>query len=52
VYDSSNANQQQVYDSITKRFIAFMTIVYCQYGSRKAADILFKTTGKEILKRI
>jgi DNA topoisomerase-3 len=41
-------NQQQVYDSITKRFIAvFMTIVWLPYGSRKAADILFKTTEKK-----
>jgi DNA topoisomerase-3 len=41
-------NQQQVYDSITKRFIAvFMTIVYTTVVG-KAADILFKTTGKEI----
>jgi DNA topoisomerase-3 len=45
-------NQQQVYDSITKRFTVFMTIVWLPIlRCRKAADILFKTTGKEILKK-
>jgi DNA topoisomerase-3 len=46
-------NQQQVYDSITKRFIAFYDdcLVANTTVVGKAADILFKTTGKEILKR-
>jgi DNA topoisomerase-3 len=47
-------NQQQVYDIITKRFIA---VFYddCQVANTtvvgKAADVAFKTTGKEILKK-
>tara|TARA_R110001583_G_scaffold95491_1_gene239312 strand:- start:43 stop:2406 length:2364 start_codon:yes stop_codon:yes gene_type:complete len=46
-------NQQQVYDIITKRFIA---VFYddCSVSNTsvigKAADVLFKTTGKEIIK--
>jgi len=46
-------NQQQVYDIITKRFIA---VFYpdCDVSNTtvigKAADVNFKTTGKEILK--
>ena len=47
-------NQQQIYDIITKRFIA---VFYedCQVSNTtvigKAADVNFKTTGKEILKK-
>ncbi len=47
-------NQQQVYDIITKRFIA---VFYddCDVANTtvigKAADVSFKTTGKEILKK-
>ncbi|MET2984780.1 type IA DNA topoisomerase [Aureibaculum conchae] len=47
-------NQQQVYDIITKRFIA---VFYedCQVSNTtvigKVADVNFKTTGKEILKK-
>ena len=47
-------NQQQVYDIITKRFIA---VFYddCSVSNTtvigKAADVNFKTTGKEILKK-
>jgi DNA topoisomerase-3 len=47
-------NQQQVYDIITKRFIA---VFYddCKVSNTavigKAADVSFKTTGKEILKK-
>lgn len=47
-------NQQQVYDIITKRFIA---VFYedCQVSNTtvigKAADVNFKTTGKEIIKK-
>ncbi|TDE06056.1 type IA DNA topoisomerase [Flavobacterium hiemivividum] len=47
-------NQQQVYDIITKRFIA---VFYddCSVSNTtvigKAADVSFKTTGKEILKK-
>ena len=47
-------NQQQVYDSITKRFIA---VFYedCDISrttvTGEAAKIIFKTTGKEILKK-
>ena len=47
-------NQQQVYDIITKRFIA---VFYddCAVSNTtvigKAADVNFKTTGKEILKK-
>ncbi|MFV8332133.1 DNA topoisomerase 3 [Flavobacterium sp. GSP14] len=47
-------NQQQVYDSITKRFIAVFyddCLVANTTVVGKAADILFKTTGKEILKK-
>jgi DNA topoisomerase-3 len=47
-------NQQQVYDIITKRFIAVF-YVDCVVANTtvvgKAADVLFKTTGKEILKK-
>ncbi|WP_445735964.1 DNA topoisomerase 3 [Mariniflexile sp.] len=47
-------NQQQVYDIIVKRFIA---VFYedCDVANTtvigKAADVVFKTTGKEILKK-
>ena len=47
-------NQQQVYDIITKRFIA---VFYddCSVANTnvqgKATDVLFKTTGKEILEK-
>jgi DNA topoisomerase-3 len=47
-------NQQQVYDIITRRFIA---VFYddCLAANTtvmgKAADVVFKTTGKEILKK-
>jgi DNA topoisomerase-3 len=47
-------NQQQVYDIITKRFIA---VFYndCDVSNTavigKAADVTFKTTGKEIIKK-
>ncbi len=47
-------NQQQVYDIITKRFIA---VFYddCTVSNTavigKAADVSFKTTGKEIIKK-
>jgi len=47
-------NQQQVYDIITKRFIA---VFYddCSVANTtvigKAAEVLFKTTGKEILSK-
>jgi DNA topoisomerase-3 len=47
-------NQQQVYDSITKRFIA---VFYdeCKVSNTsvigKADDVTFKTTGKEILEK-
>ena len=47
-------NQQQVYDSITKRFIAVFyddCLVANTTVIGKAADVLFKTTGKEILKK-
>lgn len=47
-------NQQQVYDSITKRFIGVFyddCLVANTTVVGKAADILFKTTGKEILKK-
>jgi DNA topoisomerase-3 len=47
-------NQQQVYDIITKRFIAAF-YDDCQVANTtvvgKAADVAFKTTGKEILKK-
>ena len=45
-------NQQQVYDIITKRFIAVFyddCTVANTTVTGKAADVLFKTTGKEIL---
>jgi DNA topoisomerase-3 len=47
-------NQQQVYDIITKRFIAVFyddCLVANTTVTGKAADVLFKTTGKEILKK-
>jgi DNA topoisomerase III len=47
-------NQQQVYDIITKRFIAVFyddCLVANTTVIGKAADVLFKTTGKEILKK-
>lgn len=47
-------NQQQVYDSITKRFIGVFyddCLVANTTVVGKAANILFKTTGKEILKK-
>lgn len=47
-------NQQQVYDIITKRFVAVFYDV-CQVSNTlvigNAADVSFKTTGKEILKK-
>ena len=46
-------NQQQVYDIITKRFIASF-YEECEVSNTtvigKAADVSFKTTGKEIIK--
>lgn len=53
VESSLNYNQQQVYDIITKRFIA---VFYddCDVSNTtvigKVDDVFFKTTGKEILK--
>ncbi len=47
-------NQQQVYDIITRRFIAVFyddCLVANTTVLGKAADVLFKTTGKEILKK-
>ena len=47
-------NQQQVYDIIVKRFIAVFyddCLVANTTVVGKAADVLFKTTGKEILKK-
>lgn len=47
-------NQQQVYDIITKRFIAVFyddCLVANTTVIGKASDVLFKTTGKEILKK-
>lgn len=47
-------NQQQVYDIIVKRFIAVFyddCLVATTTVIGKAADVLFKTTGKEILKK-
>ncbi|MEP6930430.1 MAG: DNA topoisomerase, partial [Flavobacterium sp.] len=47
-------NQQQVYDIITKRFIAVFyddCLVANTTVIGKAADVMFKTTGKEILKK-
>jgi DNA topoisomerase-3 len=47
-------NQQQVYDIITKRFIAVFyddCLVANTTVIGKAADVAFKTTGKEILKK-
>jgi DNA topoisomerase-3 len=47
-------NQQQVYDIITKRFIAVFyddCLVANTTVIGKAADVLFKTTGKVILKK-
>ena len=47
-------NQQQVYDIITRRFIAVFyddCLVANTTVIGKAAEVLFKTTGKEILKK-
>jgi DNA topoisomerase-3 len=47
-------NQQQVYDIIVKRFIAVFyddCLVANTTVTGKAADVAFKTTGKEILKK-
>ena len=47
-------NQQQVYDIITRRFIAVFyddCLVANTTVIGKAADVSFKTTGKEILKK-
>ncbi len=47
-------NQQLVYDSITRRFIAVFyddCLVANTTVMGKAAEVLFKTTGKEILKK-
>ncbi|WP_159683144.1 type IA DNA topoisomerase [Flavobacterium sp. 9R] len=47
-------NQQQVYDSIVKRFIAVFyddCLVATTTVIGKAAEVHFKTTGKEILKK-
>jgi DNA topoisomerase-3 len=47
-------NQQQVYDIITKRFIAVFyddCLVANTTVIGKAAEVTFKTTGKEILKK-
>lgn len=47
-------NQQQVYDIIVKRFIAVFyddCLVSNTTVIGKAAEVLFKTTGKEILKK-
>ncbi|MFT7164264.1 MAG: DNA topoisomerase-3 [Flavobacterium sp.] len=47
-------NQQQVYDIIVKRFIAVFyddCLVANTTVMGKAADVTFKTTGKEILKK-
>lgn len=47
-------NQQQVYDIITRRFIAVFyddCLVANTTVMGKAADVVFKTTGKEILKK-
>jgi DNA topoisomerase-3 len=47
-------NQQQVYDIIVKRFIAVFyddCLVANTTVIGKAADVMFKTTGKEILKK-
>ncbi len=49
-----NAQQQQVYDIITRRFIAAF-YDECEVGNTavigKAADVSFKTTGKVIIKK-
>jgi DNA topoisomerase III len=47
-------NQQQVYDIITRRFIAVFyddCLVANTTVIGKAAEVMFKTTGKEILKK-
>lgn len=54
VQNNLQYNQQQVYDIITKRFIAVFyddCLVANTTVIGKAADVLFKTTGKEILKK-
>lgn len=54
VQNNLQYNQQQVYDIITKRFIAVFyddCLVANTTVVGKAAEVLFKTTGKEILKK-
>jgi len=54
VQNNLQFNQQQVYDIIVKRFIAVFyddCLVANTTVIGKAADVLFKTTGKEILKK-
>ena len=54
VQNNLQYNQQQVYDIITKRFIAVFyddCLVANTTVMGKADDVLFKTTGKEILKK-
>ena len=54
VQNNLQYNQQQVYDIITKRFIAVFyddCLVANTTVIGKAAEVLFKTTGKEILKK-
>ena len=54
VQNNLQYNQQQVYDIITKRFIAVFyddCLVANTIVMGKAAEVLFKTIGKEILKK-
>lgn len=54
VQNNLQYNQQQVYDIITKRFIAVFyddCLVANTSVIGKAADVTFKTTGKEIIKK-
>lgn len=54
VQNNLQYNQQQVYDIITKRFIAVFyddCLVANTTVVGKAAEVLFKATGKEILKK-
>jgi len=54
VQNNLQFNQQQVYDIIVKRFIAVFyddCLVANTTVIGKAAEVLFKTTGKEILKK-
>jgi DNA topoisomerase-3 len=54
VQNNLQYNQQQVYDIITKRFIAVFyddCLVANTTVVGKAVEVLFKTTGKEILKK-